>query len=119
MLRCDDKISNRSVSRSSRAESWPSGVSSESEARRQDRSASSWPDGSTGTTRHTARRHACSGAPPRPLLTAAMIIAVLAIALVTFVLGLAFDLRETLPFASFYLLVWFAITHYSALRLSS
>lgn len=45
--------------------------------------------------------------------------AVLAIALVTFVLVLAFDLRQILPLASFYLLVWFAITHYSALQLSS
>ncbi len=45
--------------------------------------------------------------------------AVFAIALVTFVLVMAFDLRQILPLASFYLLVWFAITHYSALQLSS
>lgn len=45
--------------------------------------------------------------------------AVLAIGLVTFALVLAFDLRQILPLASFYLLVWFAITHYSALQLRS
>jgi APA family basic amino acid/polyamine antiporter len=45
--------------------------------------------------------------------------AVLAIGLVTFALVLVFDLRQILPLASFYLLVWFAITHYSALQLSS
>ncbi len=45
--------------------------------------------------------------------------AVLAIGLVTFTLVLAFDLRQILPLASFYLLVWFAITHYSALQLSA
>jgi APA family basic amino acid/polyamine antiporter len=45
--------------------------------------------------------------------------AVLALGLVTFVLVLAFALRQILPLASLYLLVWFAITHYSALQLSS
>ena len=44
--------------------------------------------------------------------------AVIAIASVTFVIVLIFDLREILPLASFYLLVWFAITHQSALQLS-
>ena len=43
--------------------------------------------------------------------------AVLAIGLVTFALVLVFDLRQILPLASFYLLVWFAITHFSALQL--
>jgi APA family basic amino acid/polyamine antiporter len=45
--------------------------------------------------------------------------AVLAIGLVTFAVVLIFDVRQILPLASFYLLVWFAITHYSALHLSS
>ncbi|MDX8483187.1 APC family permease [Mesorhizobium sp. VK24D] len=44
--------------------------------------------------------------------------AVLAIGAVTFVLVLFFDLRQILPLASFYLLVWFAITHFAALQLS-
>ncbi|PYS35534.1 MAG: hypothetical protein DMF75_03330 [Acidobacteria bacterium] len=43
--------------------------------------------------------------------------AVVAIGLVTFALVLFFDLRQILPLASFYLLVWFAITHFSALHL--
>ena len=43
--------------------------------------------------------------------------AVLAIGLVTFALVLFFDLRQILPLASFYLLVWFSVTHYCALRL--
>lgn len=43
--------------------------------------------------------------------------AVIAIALTTFVVVLIFDLRDILPLASFYLLVWFAITHHSALQL--
>ncbi len=34
-----------------------------------------------------------------------------------FAVVLVFDLRQVLPLASFYLLVWFAITHYSALQL--
>jgi len=42
---------------------------------------------------------------------------VLAIGLFVFVIVLVFDLREVLPLASFYLLVWFAITHFSALHL--
>lgn len=45
--------------------------------------------------------------------------AVIAIGLVTFVLVLFFDLRQILPLASFYLLVWFAITHFAALHLSA
>ena len=36
--------------------------------------------------------------------------AVLAIGLFVFAIVLVFDLREVLPVASFYLLVWFAIT---------
>jgi APA family basic amino acid/polyamine antiporter len=44
-------------------------------------------------------------------------VVVLAIGLVTFALVLVFDLRQILPLASFYLLIWFAITHYSALQL--
>ena len=43
--------------------------------------------------------------------------AVLAIGVFVFVVALVFDLRQILPLASFYLLVWFAITHYSALQL--
>jgi len=43
--------------------------------------------------------------------------AVLAIGLFVFAVVLVFDLREVLPLASFYLLVWFAITHFSALHL--
>jgi basic amino acid/polyamine antiporter, APA family len=43
--------------------------------------------------------------------------AVLAIGLVTFAVVLVFDLRQILPLASFYLLVWFAVTHYCALQL--
>ena len=43
--------------------------------------------------------------------------AVLAIGVSVFAVVLVFDLREVLPLASFYLLVWFAITHYSALQL--
>ena len=42
----------------------------------------------------------------------------LAIGAVTFALVLAFDLRQILPLASLYLLIWFAITHFSALQLS-
>ncbi len=42
---------------------------------------------------------------------------VLAIGLFVFAIVLVFDLREVLPLASFYLLVWFAITHFSALHL--
>ncbi len=42
---------------------------------------------------------------------------VLAIGLTVCALVLAFDLRKILPLASLYLLVWFAITHYSALQL--
>lgn len=42
---------------------------------------------------------------------------VLAIGLTTLVLVLFFDLHQILPLASFYLLIWFAITHYSALQL--
>jgi len=45
--------------------------------------------------------------------------AVIAIGLFTFVLVLVFDLRQILPLATCYLLVWFAITHYSALQLSA
>ena len=45
--------------------------------------------------------------------------AVIAIGLITFGLVLVFDLRQILPLASAYLLVWFAITHYSALQLSA
>ena len=45
--------------------------------------------------------------------------AVLAIGLFVFAIVLVFDLREVLPVASFYLLVWFAITHFSALHLNS
>ena len=44
--------------------------------------------------------------------------AVFAIGLFVFAIVLVFDLREVLPLASFYLLVWFAITHFSALHLS-
>jgi APA family basic amino acid/polyamine antiporter len=44
--------------------------------------------------------------------------AVLAIGLFVFAIVLVFDLREVLPLASFYLLVGFAITHFSALHLS-
>jgi basic amino acid/polyamine antiporter, APA family len=44
--------------------------------------------------------------------------AVLAIGLVTCVLVLIFDLRQILPLASLYLLVWFAITHFAALQLN-
>src|SRR2546425_7134816 len=44
--------------------------------------------------------------------------AVLAIGLFVFAVVLVFDLREVLPFASFYLLVWFAITHFAALHLA-
>src|SRR5438105_1687473 len=43
--------------------------------------------------------------------------AVLAIGLFVFAIVLVFDLRQVLPLASFYLLVWFAITHFSALHL--
>ena len=43
--------------------------------------------------------------------------AVLAIGMFVFAVVLVFDLRQVLPLASFYLLVWFAITHYSALQL--
>jgi len=43
--------------------------------------------------------------------------AVLAIGVFVFAVVLVFDLRQVLPLASFYLLVWFAITHYSALQL--
>src|SRR6266567_8883049 len=43
---------------------------------------------------------------------------VLAIGLFVFVIVLVFDLREVLPLASFYLLIWFAITNFSALHLS-
>ncbi len=43
--------------------------------------------------------------------------AVLAIGLIVCALALVFDLRQILPLASLYLLVWFAITHYSALQL--
>ncbi len=42
---------------------------------------------------------------------------VLAIGLFVFAIVLVFDLREVLPLASFYLLIWFAITHFSALHL--
>src|SRR6184192_4440376 len=41
--------------------------------------------------------------------------AVLAIGLFVFAVVLLFDLREVLPLASFFLLVWFSITHFSAL----
>jgi len=44
--------------------------------------------------------------------------AVIAIGLFVFAIVLVFDLRDVLPLASFYLLVWFAITHFSALHLS-
>src|SRR5205823_12409939 len=44
--------------------------------------------------------------------------AVLAIGVFVFAVVLVFDLREVLPLASFYLLVWFAITHFSALHLT-
>jgi len=44
--------------------------------------------------------------------------AVIAIGMVTLALVLAFDLRQILPLASFYLLIWFAITHFAALHLS-
>src|SRR3989442_166132 len=44
--------------------------------------------------------------------------AVLAIGVFVFAVVLVFDLRQVLPLASFYLLVWFAITHYSALQLT-
>src|SRR5438477_1134747 len=43
--------------------------------------------------------------------------AVLAIGLFVFAVVLLFDLREVLPLASFFLLVWFSITHFSALHL--
>ncbi len=43
--------------------------------------------------------------------------AVLAIGVFVFAVVLVFDLRQILPLASFYLLVWFAITHFSALQL--
>ncbi len=43
--------------------------------------------------------------------------AVLAIGLIVCAVVLVFDLRQILPLASLYLLVWFAITHYSALQL--
>ncbi len=43
--------------------------------------------------------------------------AVLAIGLSVCALVLVFDLRQILPLASLYLLVWFAITHYAALQL--
>lgn len=43
--------------------------------------------------------------------------AVIAIGLLVFGVVLVFDLRQVLPLASFYLLVWFAITNYSALLL--
>ena len=43
--------------------------------------------------------------------------AVLAIGLAVCALVLVFDLRQILPLASLYLLLWFAITHYSALQL--
>ena len=45
--------------------------------------------------------------------------AVLAIGVFVFAVVLVFDLRQILPLASFYLLVWFAITHYSALQLTT
>jgi len=41
-----------------------------------------------------------------------------AIGLLVFAIVLVFDLRQVLPLASFYLLVWFAITHFSALHLN-
>ncbi|MER9613114.1 APC family permease [Mesorhizobium sp. M0312] len=44
--------------------------------------------------------------------------AVLAVGMLVFAVVLVFDLRQVLPLASFYLLVWFAITHYAALHLS-
>src|SRR5204862_413274 len=44
--------------------------------------------------------------------------AVLVIGVFVFAVVLVFDLRQVLPLASFYLLVWFAITHYAALQLS-
>ncbi|MER8690272.1 hypothetical protein NKH39_27255 [Mesorhizobium sp. M1136] len=44
--------------------------------------------------------------------------AVLAVGVLVFAVVLVFDLRQVLPLASFYLLVWFAITHYAALHLS-
>src|SRR6266567_4253082 len=43
--------------------------------------------------------------------------AVLAIGIFVCAVVLVFDLRQILPLASLYLLVWFAITHYSALQL--
>ena len=43
--------------------------------------------------------------------------AVLAIGIFVFAVVLVFDLRQILPLASLYLLVWFAITHYAALQL--
>jgi APA family basic amino acid/polyamine antiporter len=43
--------------------------------------------------------------------------AVLAIGVFVVAVVLVFDLRQVLPIASFYLLVWFAITNYSALQL--
>lgn len=43
--------------------------------------------------------------------------AVITIGLLVFGVVLVFDLRQVLPLASFYLLVWFAITNYSALQL--
>jgi len=43
--------------------------------------------------------------------------AVLAIGMFVVAVVLVFDLRQVLPLASFYLLVWFAITHFSALQL--
>ena len=45
--------------------------------------------------------------------------AVLSIGVFVFVVVLVFDLRQVLPLASFYLLVWFAITNYSALQLKT
>jgi hypothetical protein len=44
--------------------------------------------------------------------------AVLAIGVLVFFVVLVFDLRQVLPLASFYLLEWFAVTHYSALQLT-
>lgn len=45
--------------------------------------------------------------------------AVLAIGVFVFAVVLVFDLRQVLPLASFYLLLWFAVTHYCALQLSA
>jgi len=44
--------------------------------------------------------------------------AVFVIGLSVFAVVLVFDLREVLPLASFYLLIWFAVTHYAALQLT-